>query len=199
MGDEIGRQEPMPGGLDPTIAGNEEPRLRRLSRVDYEVAEGDPDIRGWRVFDADGNAVGDVHDLIADLNALRVRYVDVELDAPERPREERRHVLVPIGAARLSADVDAITLSGIRSSQLASYPPYERGDVSREYERRLRAAMAGPSRPDESSEEEFYSHEHFDTSRLWPSRGVTREPTPYSVRVRSSPGPEATPPDSSRR
>jgi photosynthetic reaction center H subunit len=200
MRDDIGRQEPTPRGQDPTIMGNEEPRLRQLSRLgDYEVAEGDPDIRGWRVFDGEGNAVGDVHDLIADVNALRVRYLDVELDAPDRPREERRHVLVPIGAARLSVDVNAITLSEIRGSQLASYPEYDHADVSREYERRVRAVMSGAPLADEGSAEEFYRHEHFDTSRLRPPPSAPREPTPYSVRVRSSPGPEATPPDSSRR
>jgi photosynthetic reaction center H subunit len=47
---------------------------------DYKVASDDPDVRGWKVIGRDGGAVGEVHDLLVDTGAMRVRYLDVELD-----------------------------------------------------------------------------------------------------------------------
>lgn len=200
MADDMRREETTRGQQDPTLTGNAEPRLRQLGRAgDYEVADGDPDIRGWRVFDADGNGVGTVHDLIADLNAMQVRYVDVELDRPGGEHDERQHVLVPIGAARLSADVDALTLRGIREAQLASYPPFDHEEVTREYERRVRAAMSGAAGIDSGSDEDFYRHEHFDTSPFWDARGQDRGTAVYGVREGHPPGSQAAPPSSRRR
>ncbi|HEY0778990.1 MAG TPA: PRC-barrel domain-containing protein, partial [Gemmatirosa sp.] len=55
--------------------------LGRLNDLDeYKVADGYPDIRGWDVRTSDGSAVGKVGDLIVDTAALRVRYLDVEVD-----------------------------------------------------------------------------------------------------------------------
>lgn len=47
---------------------------------DYKVAKEDPDVRGWNVIGRDGRMVGKVHDLLVDTSAMRVRYLDVELD-----------------------------------------------------------------------------------------------------------------------
>ncbi|HEV2853543.1 MAG TPA: PRC-barrel domain-containing protein [Thermoanaerobaculia bacterium] len=47
---------------------------------DYKVAKEDPDVRGWNVIGRDGRTVGEVHDLLVDTGAMRVRYLDVELD-----------------------------------------------------------------------------------------------------------------------
>jgi len=52
--------------------------LRELT--DYKVAGDDPDVRGWTVIANDGQKVGEVNDLLVDTAALRVRYLDVELD-----------------------------------------------------------------------------------------------------------------------
>jgi hypothetical protein len=48
---------------------------------DYKVAKDDPDVRGWNVFGRDGRAIGEVNDLLVDTGAMRVRYLDVELDS----------------------------------------------------------------------------------------------------------------------
>jgi hypothetical protein len=53
-------------------------RLRDLR--DFEVAEKQPDVRGWPVHTSDGHRVGEVHDLLVDTSALKVRYLDVEID-----------------------------------------------------------------------------------------------------------------------
>jgi sporulation protein YlmC with PRC-barrel domain len=47
---------------------------------DFQVASGDPDVRGWDVIANDGRSLGKVHELLVDTGAQRVRYLDVELE-----------------------------------------------------------------------------------------------------------------------
>jgi hypothetical protein len=49
--------------------------LRRLSDADYEVAPGEPDVRGWRVIAANDEQLGTIVDLIIDPAAGKVRYL----------------------------------------------------------------------------------------------------------------------------
>ena len=54
--------------------------LARLSDADYEVAQGEPDVRGWDVVLGSDDVVGKVDDLINDRSAGKVRYLDVDLE-----------------------------------------------------------------------------------------------------------------------
>jgi len=55
--------------------------VKPLSHLhNYRISEGDPDVRGWEVFGADGRKMGEVDDLLVDTEALKVRYLDVCLD-----------------------------------------------------------------------------------------------------------------------
>lgn len=47
---------------------------------DFEIADGEPDIRGWDVRGADGILVGKVEDLLIDTAAMKVRYIEVKLE-----------------------------------------------------------------------------------------------------------------------
>lgn len=42
-------------------------RLQKLGGSDYEIADGEPDIRGWEVRDESGKKLGEVDDLISTL------------------------------------------------------------------------------------------------------------------------------------
>ncbi|HSD63239.1 MAG TPA: PRC-barrel domain-containing protein, partial [Ignavibacteriaceae bacterium] len=54
-----------------------ETELYRLSDLaDYEVADRDPDVRGWEVVSAD-KKVGTVDELIVDPDDMKVRYLDI--------------------------------------------------------------------------------------------------------------------------
>lgn len=54
--------------------------IKRLTELrDYEVARGNPDIRGWTVHDRDGRRVGIVEDLTVDTEACRVQEALVDL------------------------------------------------------------------------------------------------------------------------
>ena len=47
---------------------------------DFRVASGDPDVRGWEVVGSDGGKIGEVDELLVDTRAMKVRYLDVDLD-----------------------------------------------------------------------------------------------------------------------
>lgn len=102
---------------------------------DFQVAEGDPDVRGWDVVTSDGRRIGEVDELLVDTTAMKVRYLDVDLedDVVGEPGEDR-HILIPIGYARLHEDDDRILVDGLHSSDIAALPAYSHEPVTREYE-----------------------------------------------------------------
>ena len=67
--------------------------LRRLSELKYKVADGEPDIRGWKVFASTGRELGVVDDLLVDEEAGEVVMLDVDL------KRDDRHTLAPLRAA----------------------------------------------------------------------------------------------------
>jgi photosynthetic reaction center H subunit len=117
--------------------GTTHARLRRLGELDdYEVADDDPDPRGWTVEGRDGERIGTVQELIVQPAAMTVRYLDVELDryrdrSASEPVPEDRHVLVPVGFARL--DADKVVLDAFSAAQLGELPAHP-GDFDRSYE-----------------------------------------------------------------
>jgi sporulation protein YlmC with PRC-barrel domain len=165
--------------------------LGHLSELDhFEIADGEPDIRGWEVKASDGRKVGEVADLIVDTGAMKVRYIELKLDeevAEEASRpgddlnprsEPLRHVLVPIGAARLDDD-DEVRLSR-RATEIAGIPAYERGGMSRDYEREVLRRCAAGGQVDRSHDErDFYSSSWFDDSSFFGSRRRGRERTSF--------------------
>ena len=105
--------------------------LRRLDDMDnYEVADGYPDIRGWDVKMADDRTAGTVDSLIVDPGTLDVRYMDVALDEDTFDLDDERHVLIPLGRARLDDDNDQVLLTGIGAPELKTAPAYEHGDLT---------------------------------------------------------------------
>lgn len=293
-------------------------RVVPLSQLtDYQVAEGDPDVRGWEVVAADGARLGTVDDLLVDTAQMKVRYLDVELEQgvaasdvghgygdrgaadPLRQRaegdralgregtyatttppgllgavgaaggtgtpgtagagpvigdrlsgEERladasarsvadpvaaepgnerlsgeqrladasagaasgattdvaevashvgtrdwagghddrgegsrrgRHVLIPIGAARLDEDADRVLVQGHGREHLHGLPGYGHGDLSREDESALRQRFDSGYRPAahaaEAGDADFYGHDLYDEDRFYGARRGAVLPT----------------------
>jgi uncharacterized protein (TIGR02271 family) len=149
-----------PGGLVPLDEAD-----------DYKVADGNPDPRGWDVI-ANGTKVGEVDKLIADLSALKVRYLDVELDDDFAGTKDR-HVLIPIGAARLDDDNDEVLLQGMTREALIGLPAFAANTpITRDYENSLRERMTGAPIPAPRSGRDYYDHEHFDENRFFGKRQV---------------------------
>jgi sporulation protein YlmC with PRC-barrel domain len=82
---------------------------RRLTSMkdldDYKVAEGEPDIRGWNVYTATGRELGDVEDLLVDVDLGEVVMLDIDL------KRNDRHTLAPIKAAWIDRDNRRVVLN----------------------------------------------------------------------------------------
>ncbi len=152
---------------------NEMNRIVSLDDLeDFEVAEGEPDVRGWEVLSADGERIGEVDQLLVDTTAMKVRYLDVDLENDLIGTDEDRHALIPIGFARLDEDNDQIFVDNLRKEDVRRLPAYEHGPVTRDIEVEVRRAfepgfVAG-------GEEEFYEHEHYTGPRRVSEGGEER-------------------------
>jgi hypothetical protein len=114
---------------------------RRLVRLEelkgFRVADDDHDIRGWKVKTPDGT-VGKVEELIVDPVERRVRYMEVKADRKALGIDDDRHVLIPVGLARLEDDGNDVLIDRLPPQGLAGAPAYTRGPITREYETSLR-------------------------------------------------------------
>jgi hypothetical protein len=76
-----------------------------LGRLDeYEVADGYPDVRGWRVDTPEQQGAGTVRELLVDTNRLEVRYLVVTLDRSAAMNATGGDVRVPIESVRIDVD-----------------------------------------------------------------------------------------------
>jgi hypothetical protein len=123
---------------------NSKRRLFRLHELDnYEVADGDPDVRGWNVVADDGQKIGKVDELIVDIDDKKVHYLDVKTTDDISVGDGDRHLLIPIGAANLDDDDDEVKLNGISKSVLEKYPVFKGGPITYDYEMTLRETLGG--------------------------------------------------------
>lgn len=118
-----------------------------------------PDLGGTPVDDVDGRPAGTVVGALVEAANGMVRYLDVELDrAP-------RHVLVPIGHARLEEHVGGrrFRLRAAFRDELEAIPAYEPATpVDSDQERRVLEAHARSFYG-----ERYYAHPAFDHSGLY--------------------------------
>ena len=134
---------------------------------DFKVAEGEPDVRGWEVYASDGRKVGEVDQLLIDTAAMKVRYLDVDVDDDLLDMDEDRHILIPIGYARLDPDDDRIYVDQMASTQVTTIPAYTHEPLTRDYETTLGTAY----RTDYTArDDDFYAHDLYDADRFYASR-----------------------------
>jgi uncharacterized protein (TIGR02271 family) len=110
-----------------------------LKDADYEVAPGEPDVRGWDVCLANDQKIGDVDDLIIDPGEGKVRYLDVDLDSSALNLERSRHVLVPIAGAQLDTKEEEILLAGMSRETLLRLPDYDGKAFDTTYDQTFRS------------------------------------------------------------
>ena len=150
-------------------------RLQRLKHSNYEIADGEPDIRGWDVKDAAGKTIGEVDELIFDVQSLKVRYMVVDLDDNDFDLDER-DVLIPIGLGELHKSDDDVIVPGVTAEQLKALPTYQ-DDITTSDETNIRntfagigAAGLGTAALTADNEPDFYAHEHFNEDNLTKNR-----------------------------
>ena len=137
--------------------------------ADFTVADGDPDVRGWKVLASDGETVGMVDELLVDTAERRVRYLDIDVGESGflDIGSSNRHVAIPIGQARLERDNDRVVLEGIRSREIESLPEFT-GTLDRDSETVLRQRFD----PDfkaavTDSDQSFYTGDLYDERRFY--------------------------------
>ncbi|MGK2963968.1 MAG: PRC-barrel domain-containing protein [Gemmatimonadaceae bacterium] len=139
-------------------------RLVRLEKLKgFQVADGDHDIRGWKVKTPDGNTVGKVEELIVDPVERRVRYMEVKADRTALGIDDDRHILIPVGAARLEDDGNDVVIERLPARGLAGAPAYSQGPITREYETSLREYYGATAVSDDPDyyRDELYSDSGF--------------------------------------
>jgi uncharacterized protein (TIGR02271 family) len=146
-------------------------RLRHLKGSDYEVADGQPDIRGWDVKDSNGKTIGEVDDLIFDEQSLRVRYMVVDMDHNDFDLDDDRDVLIPIGLGEIPEKKDVVIIPNVTAAQLSALPLYKKDKtITPQDEYNIRNVFAGTTSVDTAStgviNDDFYNHEYFNEENL---------------------------------
>jgi photosynthetic reaction center H subunit len=146
---------------------------------DYQVAKGDPDVRGWEVLSNDGRRIGKVEELLVDTAAMRVRYLEIDLDNDLRnlaqggtgPGTKSDNILIPIGSAQLHEKDDRVTVD-LLHSLVTGVPTYNRSTFNREYETNLRRHFDRDYRHD--PDRDFYEHDLYNDTRFYGKRRARR-------------------------
>src|SRR5690349_63733 len=81
--------------------------ISHLNGSDYRIANGEPDIRGWKVRSRDGRVIGKVKDLLINKAHRLAEYIEVEVDG-----EDDRRTILPISAAILNEGEDEVQFLG---------------------------------------------------------------------------------------
>lgn len=148
--------------------------LEELNGSDFQIVEGEPDITGWEVIDAQGRRIGEVDDVLFDPQTRDVRYMIIDLSENEIDIDTDKKVLVPIGIAELRDqyddddatetdtidevddnidenddediyDEEIVYLPSVTAAQLLSLPAYEKGNLSPENETAIRNVFEAPA------------------------------------------------------
>ena len=166
-------------------------RIAPLSELDdFEVAEGYPDIRGWKVASADGQEVGKVHDLLIDVDQMRTRYLEVRLTKQLAAAPGDRDVLVPIGTAQVGEGKEEVVRVPLTAERFGLLPLYERGRLTRTHELEVRrhfslgeaAAAAATGATAGAATRGFYDDDGYDDRRFFGKRRRTREDEEIAAR-----------------
>jgi sporulation protein YlmC with PRC-barrel domain len=148
-------------------------RLQELGGSDFEIVDGQPDIRGWDVKSASGQKLGEVDELIFDAQTRKVRYMVVDLDDNDELDLDDRDVLIPIGLAELHRDDDDVILTDVTLEQIRALPEYHENHLEPEVERAVCAALGRTVDAPTISNDvnaDFYNHEHFKEDNLYRNR-----------------------------
>src|SRR5918993_1103668 len=115
-------------------------RLQELGESDFEIVEGQPDIRGWDVRNERDQKIGEVEELILDAKHKKVRYLVVDLDDNDLDLDDKE-ILIPIGMAELHEEDDEVVVRGIGVDQLEALPEYDEDNLTPDMERNICMAL----------------------------------------------------------
>jgi hypothetical protein len=146
-------------------------RLQELGESDFEIVDGQPDIRGWDVRDQNGKKLGEVDELILDAQLRKVRYIVLDTDDNDLDLDDRE-VLIPIGMAELHEKDDDVILTNITEQHIRSLPEYDSDHLEPDVERNICHVLGRSEIPTMKADADttFYEHDHFNESNLYRKR-----------------------------
>src|SRR6476620_1218835 len=148
-------------------------RLQELRGSDFEIAKGQPDIRGWEVRDAQGRLMGKVRELIFDARDHKVRYMVVDVKDSKELELENRTVLVPIGLAELEPRHDDVLLPKVTPFQLRALPKYNKEDLGTRAEKAV-STVFGRNTDNYADDADlgagFYDNDDFNEENMYRQR-----------------------------
>lgn len=151
---------------------NRMPTLKRLKEIEdeYEVADKHLDVRGWKVLGNKGENIGRINELIVDTQAMKVRYLDVDVDNSLTDQKENRHVLIPIGVATIDQKDDKVLIPNLDRSMVMKCPSYSGETVTRDYEHTLLTTLSPDYNVRSGSRDDFYNQESFNDNKFYGER-----------------------------
>lgn len=138
--------------------------LIELTGSDFEIVDGQPDIRGWEVRDKSGRVIGEIKELLINPPSERVRYIIMDVNYETYAADMEKLILVPIGLVEL---YDGYVVAPISRDQIRQLPAYELNGLSPDVELFNRYIYEEGPEKDLSSERDqfdpdrFYIHKHF--------------------------------------
>ena len=146
-------------------------KLVELSSSGYEIVADEPDIRKWKVVNADRKVLGVVDELLVDRELHKVRYIVLNLQGKPLNLIPRK-ILIPIGIAELDAIDDLVILPTVTLQHLATLPEYKKGKLAIATERKIRHVFspATVEVDDSVSDDAFYDDEYFNDRHLYSTR-----------------------------
>mgnify|MGYP001584173527 CR=1 FL=1 len=106
----------------PDFDDEEEGGLVRLSRVRYQLSEGQPDAMGWRVADSEGVEFGMVSDLLADVATGQIIFAAVT------NMDTGKTTLIPVEGMYLDV-TDSVMAVPARESDVGRCPEFNEDTI----------------------------------------------------------------------
>lgn len=108
-----------------------ERNLQRFSDMeDVEVAENDPDVRGWDVVTTDGRDIGEVKDLLVDTGTMKVRGLEIELEGSHFNWNDNRRVAIPIESVELDEEHDDVVINRMGLGEIGQLQEFRRASAA---------------------------------------------------------------------
>jgi photosynthetic reaction center H subunit len=108
---------------EPEVTWEGVPAIVPLSIVDGTFVEPrDVNPIGMEVIAADGLRAGIVREIWTDRSEPQIRFLEVEVPTPAAPEHESRHVLLPMGYARIDAKRAIVKVKALLAAQFVDVP-----------------------------------------------------------------------------
>lgn len=113
-------------------------RFARLDELrNLEVADGDTDVRGWTVVASDGVPVGRVEHLIVDRPAMKVQYLEADVE-PLHESGGTRDVLIPLEYVDIIPSAREVRLQTVASARVPALPAFRGLPIDPDFAARCR-------------------------------------------------------------